>query len=95
LSSIDVRLRRQVYALQEASLLGRETASRAGDSKSSRNDPSAGAATVAENPLDISWLNSRKDTVGKDKEAELWAAARSFVEQLDKPANDTDNMQLD
>jgi hypothetical protein len=32
--------------------------------------------------LDVSWLNSRKDTVGKDKEAELWAAARQFVEQL-------------
>lgn len=31
--------------------------------------------------MDISWLNSRKDTVGKDKEAELWAAAREFVEQ--------------
>lgn len=56
----------------------------------------------AENPLDISWLNSRKDTVGKDKEAELWATARSFVEQMDKsgssqdkPANDPDNMQVD
>lgn len=31
--------------------------------------------------MDISWLNSRKDTVGKDKEAELWAAARGFVEE--------------
>jgi hypothetical protein len=76
--------------LEEASLVGRETASRAGD-KSGRNDP----GTAAENPLDISWLNSRKDTVGKDKEAELWAAARSFIEQMDKPANDPDDMQIE
>jgi hypothetical protein len=95
LSSIDVRLRRQVYALEEASLVGRETPSRAGESKTGRNDAGAGPGTGAENPLDISWLNSRKDTVGKDKEAELWAAARSFVEQMDKPANDPDDMQVD
>ncbi|GIJ84656.1 hypothetical protein Asppvi_003505 [Aspergillus pseudoviridinutans] len=77
LSSIDVRLRRQVYALEEAAILAPESASRTGDL------PGAGAgATGVSNPLDVSWLNSRKDTVGKDKEAELWAAARQFVEQL-------------
>ncbi|CAG7917892.1 unnamed protein product [Penicillium olsonii] len=101
LSSIDVRLRRQVYALEEASLLAPET-SRAGDTKGTRNDKSAAASNSAYNPLEISRLNNRKDTVGKDKEAELWAAARSFVEQLDKPessqdkiVNDPDNMQVD
>lgn len=96
-------MRRQVYALEEASLLGPEIASRVGDNKPARNDTGAGPGTVADNPLDISWLNSRKDTVGKDKEAELWAAARSFVEQMDKstessqdkPANDPDSMQVD
>ncbi|KAH1489762.1 hypothetical protein LV164_000853 [Aspergillus fumigatus] len=77
LSSIDVRLRRQVYALEEAAILAPESASRTGDL------PGAGVGgTVVSNPLDVSWLNSRKDTVGKDKEAELWAAARQFVEQL-------------
>lgn len=39
-------------------------------------------ATSAANPFEISWLNSRKDTVGKDKEAELWAEAREFVEKV-------------
>lgn len=77
LSSIDVRLRRQVYALEEAGIL-------APDSAASRPSEAAGAGTAggAANPLDISWLNSRKDTVGKDKEAELWAAAREFVERI-------------
>ncbi|KAL4891234.1 mediator complex protein-domain-containing protein [Aspergillus ambiguus] len=77
LSSIDVRLRRQVYALEEASILAPESSSRTGDATG------AGiGGPAAANPLDVSWLNSRKDTVGKDKEAELWAAARGFVEQI-------------
>lgn len=81
LSSIDVRLRRQVYALEESSVLAPDPVGRAGDATTG----TAGAAgSAASNSLDISWLNSRKDTVGKDKEAELWAAARGFVEQLDK-----------
>ncbi|KAJ6119201.1 hypothetical protein N7523_003481 [Penicillium sp. IBT 18751x] len=81
LSSIDVRLRRQVYALEESSVLAPDPIGRAGDVSTG----TAGAAgSVASNSLDISWLNSRKDTVGKDKEAELWAAARGFVEQLNK-----------
>lgn len=62
----------------------------------------AGAGNGAANPLDVSWLNSRKDTVGKDKEAELWAAARRFVGDLDQKQKDESNstdgsekMQLD
>ena len=74
LSSIDVRLRRQVYALEEASILpGELSTSRTGDTDGTGN-------TI--NALDVSWLNSRKDTVGKDKEAELWAAARKFGERI-------------
>lgn len=78
LSSIDVRLRRQVYALEEATILAPDsTASRTGDGTGA-----GGATGGAANPLDISWLNSRKDTVGKDKEAELWTSARDFVEGI-------------
>lgn len=85
--------------MEESSLLAPEI-SRTGDTKG-RSDKSA-ASMAAYNPLEISRLNSRKDSVGKDKEAELWAAARTFVEQLDKPGsgqpevdNDPDNMQVD
>ncbi|KAJ5654731.1 hypothetical protein N7490_001734 [Penicillium lividum] len=105
LSSIDVRLRRQVYALEEASVLGPETSSRPGDATGTGANGAAGtgAGSGAANPLDISWLNSRKDTVGKDKEAELWASARQFVEQLGhsgsqsspKPKGDAEQMQVD
>lgn len=61
-----------------------------------------GVGTGAANPLDISWLNSRKDTVGKDKEAELWTAAREFVANLDQKSGgesqfvgDSEKMQVD
>lgn len=93
LSSIDVRLRRQVYALEEASLLVPESTLQIGDTTGTSG--AAAAVAAAANPLDISWLNSRKDTVGKDKEAELWAAARQYVEQLDETAagNKNSNQQ--
>lgn len=101
LSSIDVKLRRQVYALEEASLLVPESTTQTGDATGTTG--AAATATAAANPLDFSWLNSRKDTVGKDKEAELWAAARQYVEQLDdtrtgdKSSNqqDPEEMQVD
>jgi hypothetical protein len=77
LSSVDVRLRRQVYALEEASIIQPGSISRA-------NEATSGSAMTSgtPNPLEISWLNSRKDSVGKDKEAELWAEARTFITQL-------------
>jgi hypothetical protein len=87
LSSIDVRLRRQVSALEEASILAPDPVSRTGDATGAGAAGGAGVG-AASNPLDISWLNSRKDTVGKDKEAELWAAAREFVERLEKSSGE-------
>lgn len=84
LSSIDVRLRRQVYALEEAAILAPDSASRTNDVPGA----TGGAAAAPASSLDISWLNSRKDTVGKDKEAELWAAAREFVERNAKRPGD-------
>ncbi|PKY04793.1 hypothetical protein P168DRAFT_326578 [Aspergillus campestris IBT 28561] len=60
LSSIDVRLRRQAYALEEAAILPPELSDVGG--------VAGGAAGVR------GWL--------LDKEAELWAAAREFVEQM-------------
>lgn len=34
--------------------------------------------------LDIAWLNSRSGKVGRDNEAELWAKARRFLEDLEE-----------
>ncbi|OJD22491.1 hypothetical protein ACJ73_06157 [Blastomyces percursus] len=80
LSSIDVRLRREVYALEEASIVKPESAETAGGGTTT----TAAASSGGVNSLDSSWLNSRKDTVGKDKEAELWAEASRLAAQLEK-----------
>ncbi|OJD15180.1 hypothetical protein AJ78_04543 [Emergomyces pasteurianus Ep9510] len=106
LSSIDVRLRRQVYALEEASIIKPESleAVGGGTTVTTATGSSGGA-----NPLDTSWLNSRKDTVGKDKEAELWAEASKFATELgkhkgaysnesevaDKTGTSEENMEID
>ncbi|KAG5302968.1 Med11 superfamily domain-containing protein [Histoplasma capsulatum G186AR] len=88
LSSIDVRLRRQVYALEEASIIQPESAEvTAGGTTTTASATSSGGV----NPLDTSWLNSRKDTVGKDKEAELWAEASKFATQLEKAKGPSEN----
>ncbi len=103
LSSIDVRLRRQIYALEEAEIIPAETASK--DTQTTQNESLAfpdfegaqnmpstkqtGAtrhATKAtgQGNLDVGWLNSRNDNVGKEMEAELWAKAKAFVDTLEK-----------
>lgn len=101
-----MRLRRQLYALEEASVLGSDTPQRTDATAAGAGGPNPGTGPVAaagpSNPLDVSWLNSRKDTVGKDKEAELWAAAREFVVDLDQKSaddsqttGDSEKMQVD
>ena len=99
LSSIDIRLRRQIYALEEAEIISTEA-----PAKDSHSNPSLSAAfgggqsgaSTLQTPteksiastagglgnLDVGWLNSRNDNVGKDMEAELWAKAHEFVGSL-------------
>ena len=96
LSSVDVRLRRQIYALEEADILPAEASTREGQTNLSApaGAPSLGAGPNAQPPrtlskgvitggglggLDVGWLNSRNDDVGKQKEAELWGEAEQFL----------------
>lgn len=80
LSSIEVRLRRQVYALEEANLI------RSGDDRETRKGRALGGDTgitnVGGGPLDPGWLNARaSDKVGAGMKRELLAQAMGFVEQ--------------
>ncbi|KAL1971729.1 hypothetical protein VTN31DRAFT_1817 [Thermomyces dupontii] len=115
LSSIDVRLRRQVYALEEAGIVAPENAPAPGAGGGSgggavgtsfRSDVSSGAAATTSagggaggagsssfNPLEISWLNTRKDTVERDKEAELWAAAGEFAARVSGGDSEMEGMK--
>ncbi|MCJ1394953.1 hypothetical protein MMC18_007834 [Xylographa bjoerkii] len=89
LSSIDVRLRRQVYALEEADIIPAEAATKESQgSQSISGNPSqatkdrASAQSSGLGNLDIGWLNSRNDNVGNEMEAELWEQARDLVEEI-------------
>ena len=95
LSSIDVRLRRQIYALDEANVLAPEAAPiEIVDTSAAALptfDPQSGAQQEVRNKLvnmggglgnlDVGWLNSRNDKVGKEMEAELWAKAEELVKE--------------
>ena len=101
LSSVEVNLRRQIYALEEADILPAEAVTK--ESPTCLAVPSAAQAnlsnatssrTVGGNKglitggglgnLDIGWLNSRNDGVGKEMESESWEEAGEFVNKLEK-----------
>lgn len=80
LHSIDVKMKRQVLALEEAGIVNL--------SNPQRQDPNTPAKSSlrpngvgAIGNLDVGWLNSRGTRVERDMEAELWSKARGFLEK--------------
>lgn len=107
LSSVDVNLRRQIYALEEADILPAETVTKepptslAVPSAAQPNSPNTSLSRTGGGNkgviiggglgnLDVGWLNSRNDNVGKEMKAELWGEAENFVSKLEarKPGAD-------
>ena len=83
LSSIEVRLRRQVYALDEAGLVD---AGRERDVKDARDQTSL--RRTAGGPLDPSWLNARAgDAVERAVEKDVIARARDFLRKHNCPTD--------
>ena len=79
LHEIDVKMKRQIFALEEAGIVSLTTAQR----------PEQGAAPKAllkpdgkgnVGNLNVGWLNSRGTRVERDMELELWAKAKEFLE---------------
>ncbi|KAH0562149.1 hypothetical protein GP486_003152 [Trichoglossum hirsutum] len=112
LASINVRLRRQIYALEEADIIASDSASK--DSQAAGNTPGFGAAGgsgaggaaiqtdkgeisgTGLGNLDVGWLNSRSDIVGRKMEGELWAKAREFLERLEqRNSRDNENGEME
>jgi hypothetical protein len=92
LSSIDVRLRRQIYALEEAGIISGDfgpthrqvdVANLPVPGMQAPRDRQAGGL----GGLDVGWLNGRNDNVGKEMEAELWQQARSLISELEEEKN--------
>jgi hypothetical protein len=79
LHSVDVRLKRQIKGLHEAKIIAAEPYEEEEIEKSKNK-----LLETKKNPeLDIGYLNTRSNKVARDKEAELWAQARKFLEGLD------------
>jgi len=104
IQSVSARLRRQVYALEEAgiiaaepevqnvatvpqlqqqSLPGRALGPSGALAGQNNVEPAMPITNGGLGNLDVGWLNSRRDVVGKMKEAELWKEARVLVESLE------------
>lgn len=109
LSSVDVRLRRQIYALEEAEIIPAEAATKEQQTNLTvplglaahanvSNPPAAKQMAASKSAstggglgaLDVGWLNSRNDNVGKEMEAELWGKAKDFVMNLEEEKNSQD-----
>ena len=95
LSNVDVNLRRQILALEEAKIIPSEAPRDipgVSDVQYSKEQASKGPGSLGN--LDVGWLNSRNDKIGKDMEAELWTQARELLDDLnsheghEKPESD-------
>jgi len=92
LQSVDVRLKRQVYGLEEAGIIpaentkpknkdGPELVGGMAMGGKGKEEVSVGDGGMGK--LDIGWLNSRSGRVGRAMEAELWEKARGFLEGIE------------
>ena len=104
---MDVNLRRQIYALEEANILPAEAVTKepltnpAVSSAAQANIPNAMPSRMAGGNrgaitgggignLDVGWLNSRNDNVGKEMGAELWEAAERFIAKIEERKSGSD-----
>ncbi|ATY63683.1 Mediator complex, subunit Med11 [Cordyceps militaris CM01] len=82
LHDIDVRMKRQIMALEEAGIIdlgsGASRAEPHAATKASLRPNGVGAV----GSLDVGWLNSRSTKVERDMEAELWDKAKKLLESL-------------
>ncbi|KAM5356501.1 hypothetical protein ACJ41O_003147 [Fusarium nematophilum] len=80
LHSIDVRMKRQILALEEAGIVNLSNPQRQepnGPVKPSLKPNGIGAV----GNLDVGWLNSRGTRVERDMEAELWSKAKDVLQK--------------
>ncbi|KAL8842665.1 MAG: hypothetical protein Q9170_000440 [Blastenia crenularia] len=90
LASIDVRLRRQISALENAEIIPPELTAKESQPDIERSDPIARPIVPNKNTvtngglgdLDVGWLNSRNINIETIMEAELWAKAERLVQTL-------------
>jgi hypothetical protein len=96
LHSVDVRLKRQIWGLEEAGVItlksSRDGSDGAGNGAGSGNAVLGGGPAMKTNlepdgvgkigGLDVGWLNARSSKVERDMEAELWTGMRKHLESV-------------
>ncbi|CAK7267700.1 hypothetical protein SEPCBS119000_002684 [Sporothrix epigloea] len=88
LHAVDVRLKRQIWGLEEAGIISLKESKSTGVSLEPNGVGDIGT-------LDIGLLNSTSSKIDREMEAELWATMRATLEHLDqdKPSEDTNGAQ--
>ncbi|CRK14033.1 hypothetical protein BN1708_011036 [Verticillium longisporum] len=83
LHTVDVRMKRQILALEEAGIIRlRQDARVMNEDAKIVAKPSLEPNGVGGiGALDVGWLNSRNSKVERDMEAELWARMRALLER--------------
>ncbi|OPB44978.1 hypothetical protein A0O28_0091160 [Trichoderma guizhouense] len=80
LHSIDVRMKRQILALEEAGIVNLSSGPRQGHNTTVKPSLKPNGMGAIGN-LDVGWLNSRSTKVERDMELELWRRARELLEK--------------
>ena len=86
LHSVDVKMKRQIMALEEAGIINLSSTS--GSKQEAGSTTASAASKTSLKPdgmgnlgnLDVGWLNSRGSKVEREMEAELWSKAKDFLE---------------
>lgn len=95
LHSVDVRLKRQIWGLEEAGIITLKSAREGSDGSAAAGSAAGGQASalgVKANldpdgvgkigGLDVGWLNARSRKAERDMEAELWTGMRKHLESV-------------
>jgi len=96
LSDIEIHMRRNIYALDEAGLIAKGTKQDADRATSMNEDQTSRRAGGG--PLDSSWLNARaKDSIGQGIKREVLDETKEFLKKsgIDIEAGKDDKMQID
>ncbi|KAL6854438.1 mediator complex domain-containing protein [Trichoderma novae-zelandiae] len=80
LHSIDVRMKRQILALEEAGIVNLSSGPRQGRNTTVKASLKPNGMGAIGN-LDVGWLNSRSTKVERDMELELWRRAQELLEK--------------
>ncbi|KAJ0298528.1 hypothetical protein COL5a_011991 [Colletotrichum fioriniae] len=89
LHTVDVHMKRQILALEEASIIKLRNDADPKTRQPVMNEDAKIVARPSLEPngvgtignLDVGWLNSRNNKVERDMEAELWAKMRELLER--------------